>query len=88
MRCQTFLGLCYKPVGIMFWKYDSHVTGGNQGIIDIDGNPRPELYEVIKNDINPYLKAIDSTYLGLTWDTAYAVNFENGVVRSVEVNRR
>ena len=78
LKCETFLGLCYKPKGIMFWKYDSSPNGENgfQGLVDINGNHRPELYDVVKNDINPYIKAIDATYMPLEWQRAYA--YHNG----------
>jgi hypothetical protein len=71
MLCQTFVGMCYHPKGIMFWKYNSVESTHNQGIVELDGTPDPELYNPIRDKINPYLKAIDSTYLGLTWERAY-----------------
>jgi len=46
------------------------------------------MYDAVKDDINPYIKAIDSTYLGLTWDTAFAVSLPiqtfSGLVKSVK----
>ena len=78
LKCMTFLGLCYKPKGIMFWKYDSSPDGeyGFQGLVDTSGTPRPEMYGVVKEHINPYIKAIDATYLPLEWQRAYA--YHNG----------
>jgi len=77
MICETFIGLCYKPMGIMFWKYDqnwnSTNNSGSRGLVNDDGSHH-YMYDVVKNDINPYIKAIDSTYMSLTWDTAYAVH--------------
>ena len=69
LRCQMFVGLCYHPEAVIFWKYDS--MGPPNGITDRDGNPRPGMYNAVKDDINPYLKAIDSIYLGLEWVRAY-----------------
>jgi hypothetical protein len=45
--------------------------------LDVDGLPDPWLYNAIRDDVNPYLKAIDSVYLGLTWQRAYT--YKNGL---------
>ena len=76
LRCETFMGLCYQPVGLVLWKYDTILDAvppveTNRGIIDEYGNPRPGMYDAVENDINPYIKAIDSIYLDLTWQRAY-----------------
>lgn len=80
LNCLTYIALCYRPMGILIWKYDTiwdtqHNHIGNNGITDLDGDPVPGMYEAVRDDINPYLKAIDSTYLELTWDSAYTVNY-------------
>jgi hypothetical protein len=75
LRAMTYIGLCYHPKGIMFYKYDSYPGDAfTKGIVDSIGNPRPGMYNVIKDDISPYLKAIGSVYMGLTWQRAYAYN--------------
>ena len=33
---------------------------------------------MVKEDLNPYIKAIDDIYMGLSWDTSYAVNYQYG----------
>lgn len=76
LLCMTYTGMCYHPKSIIFWKYDS--TDGTWGILDENGNPREGMYEVVRDEINPYIKAIDETYLALDWDTAYAINYANG----------
>jgi hypothetical protein len=80
LQCITYIGMCYHPKSIMFWKYDStpysNPDYATQGLVDADGNPRPELYGVVKNDINPYIKAIDATYMSLEWQRAYP--YHNG----------
>ncbi|RKX17363.1 MAG: hypothetical protein DRP26_07110, partial [Candidatus Zixiibacteriota bacterium] len=76
MRCLTFMGMCYHPLSILFWKYDTYSSSNNHGIVDENGNLRPGFGYAIRDDINPYIKAIDSVYLDLTWDNAYAVNPE------------
>jgi hypothetical protein len=75
LRCEIYIGLCYGPMGILMWKLDSlYPTTGNQGILKSDGSPREGLYNVLESDINPYIKAIDETYLSLTWADAYEIN--------------
>ena len=68
VRCLTYMGMCYHPINILYWKLDSGYSDrGNQGIFQADGTPREGLYDAVAYDINPYIKAIDSTYLPLTW---------------------
>ncbi len=82
MICETFIGLCYRPMGIMFWKYDQNWNysdnSGSRGLVNDDGSHH-YMYDVVMNDINPYLKAIDSTFLSLTWKEAYAVSDSSGL---------
>ena len=69
----TYLGLCYHPTGIMFWKYDgSSADGASKGCY-IVGQGVTSIGETVIDDLNPYIKAIDYTYLGLTWDNAYHI---------------
>ena len=75
MRCMTYLGLCYHPKGIMFYKYDS--SPGATGLVNPDGEPTPGMYDVVKDEINPYLKAIDDIYLELLWRDAYPYKLGN-----------
>ncbi len=57
MRCFAFMGLCYQPKSILIWKYES-AGHGPRGIVDDAGLPRPGMYDAVKYDINPYIKAI------------------------------
>jgi hypothetical protein len=75
LQCEVYMGLCYDPLGVLLYKLDSlHPTTGNQGILDSLGNPHEPLYSTVKDHINPYIKAIDSTYLSLAWDDAYEIS--------------
>jgi hypothetical protein len=57
------------------YKLDSlYPDKGNQGILDSLGHPHEPLYSAVTNYINPYIKAIDSTYLSLTWNNAYEID--------------
>jgi hypothetical protein len=72
LNCGVYMGLCYNPRGIILYKLDSlYPDKGNQGIFQSDGSPHEGLYDAVQEDINPYIKAIDSTYLSLIWDDAY-----------------
>jgi hypothetical protein len=82
MICETFIGLCYRPMGIMFFKYDQNwdytKNSGTRGLVNDDGSHH-YMYDVVMNDINPYLKAIDSTFLSLTWKGTYVVSDSSGL---------
>jgi hypothetical protein len=75
LSCMTFLGLCYKPGGVVFWRYDpSRETINDTCRTDgfrryyatgVDSLVETDLYYRMRDDINPYIKAIDETYLGL-----------------------
>jgi hypothetical protein len=74
VRCMTYLGLCYGASSILGWLFD---YGGDDachynGLLMQDGSLSP-VGQVIRDDINPYIKAIDSLYmeLTLTKGTAY-----------------
>jgi hypothetical protein len=76
--CEIFMGLCYSPSGLMMWKYDGvyiYDFGHSKGFIDPQDNnwSKTPVWYSHKERVNPYIKAIDSVYLGLTWDTAYYV---------------
>jgi len=89
-QCQTFLALASGAKGILYFKYGyTYANPGwyNYGIKG-DADTLSELWYTIRDDINPYIKAIDETYLGLTWDTAFAVSSPtqtfSGLVKSVK----
>jgi hypothetical protein len=78
LSCQTYVALAHGARGILYWKYgytERYEHGYISGIYDTSGI-RTDLWDAIAYDINPYIKAIDSTYLELTWDDAYYVNPE------------
>jgi hypothetical protein len=80
VRCETFIGLCYKPSSIIGWRYDSdYGENGMKGIIYRDGS-LTSIGEVVRDDINPYIKAIDSTYMGLRWLRAYPYCYSQGML--------
>ena len=85
-RCMTYIGMCYHPEGIIAWKLDtSDDYSGNQGILKADKSLREGMGYAIRDDINPYIKAIDSTYLSLTWDDAdYASPTHNPEVSLIQ----
>ncbi len=78
--CETYMGMCYHPVSIIYYKYKYEWNPEDSvcqiGIYSLGGE-RSYLYDIIQDDLNPYLKAIDSTYMQISWDTAYAINYEN-----------
>ncbi len=81
-RCQTYLALASDVDGIIYWKYDYSIysdTSGwyNQGLRDTTGE-KTSLWYVVKEELNPYIKAIDDIYAGLVWDTSYVVNYQYG----------
>ena len=77
LSCQAYMALASGARGIIFWKYGwtypypSYISG----VYDTSGT-RTDLWDAIRYDINPYVKAIDSTFLKLTRDTAYIVNYD------------
>jgi hypothetical protein len=82
MICETFIGLCYRPMGIMFWKYDQNwnysTNSGSRGLVNDDGSHH-YMYDVIKSHINPYIKAIDATYMSLNWVRAFTISDSVGL---------
>ncbi|MCP4580989.1 MAG: hypothetical protein GY839_05185 [candidate division Zixibacteria bacterium] len=75
LRCLTSIGLCYQPKGIMFWQY-SAIENRWQGLVNSDRS-LTNIGDAVRTDINPYIKAIDSLYLGLEWESAYALTPES-----------
>jgi hypothetical protein len=82
LRLQVDLALCYGISGLDFWRYDwcrgvdncgegySNMQGG---FYDSTGTGRDSLFwQAMRDDIIPYIKAIDSVYMGLIWQRAYA----------------
>jgi hypothetical protein len=71
--CMTNIALCYHTEGFVYWKYDPNGNGQYPGFRQlVNGHlVTTDLYDKMKNDINPYIKAIDSTYLQLDWLDAY-----------------
>jgi len=72
MLVQTYLAVAQGARGIIYWKYGVSSSRYLYGL-DSLGTHR-ETWYAIRDDINPYIKAIDSVYLGLEWDTAYTVD--------------
>jgi hypothetical protein len=73
LSSQTYMALAHGAQGIIYWKYGntpSYPLGYISGIYDTSGT-RTDLWDAIVYDINPYVKAIDSTYLDLTWQRSY-----------------
>jgi len=77
--CSIFLGFCYGMSGLALWKYDGiyNDTDHTKGFIDPgDSFSCTDIWKEHHHNVNPYVKAIDSTYLSLTWHSAYPINFE------------
>jgi len=76
--CMTNICLCYGTQGLVYWKYDPNGGDGQFPGFRMqtpEGRLVPtDLYFKMKNDIVPYIKAIDSIYLSLDWKRAYAYN--------------
>ncbi|MCD6161597.1 MAG: right-handed parallel beta-helix repeat-containing protein [candidate division Zixibacteria bacterium] len=74
--CQTYMILAHGARGILYWKYNSSVNC--YGIINDDDDST--MWYAIRDDINPYIKAIDEYYMPLVWDTTYAVSPNETIV--------
>ncbi len=76
--CLTDICLCYGAQGLIYWKYDPNGGDGQFPGFRMqtpEGRLTPtDLYYKMKNDIAPYIKAIDSIYLSLDWKRAYTYN--------------
>lgn len=78
LSCQTFMSMCNNVKGIACYPYLGSANEGatiRHGIrYGADSSYAPShLWDALHDRINPYIKAIDSVYLDLTWDTAYYV---------------
>ncbi len=81
--------MCYRPDGIIYFKHGSSWSydpaegryAGNAGLYDTTSAQglKIDLFNELKNNINPYIKAIDSTYLLLSWDRAFCIAPDSAV---------
>ncbi|MEE9552914.1 MAG: hypothetical protein V3W18_01355 [candidate division Zixibacteria bacterium] len=73
--CQTYMALACGVKGIIYWKYDYSEFAADTlyGLREVDGD-KTALWNAVKDDINPYVKAIDATYLSLIRERAYSYN--------------
>lgn len=70
--CLTSISLCYGVDGILYWKYDPDARFPGFRMRNQQGELVPsDLYGTVRDKINPYIKAIDSTYMGLRWLRAF-----------------
>jgi hypothetical protein len=86
LRLQIGLGLCYGAKGFNFWRYDSGINDWGRGHYDTTEACWQEgfysdatfsirdsvKWQTLRDDINPFLKAIGDIYLPLKWQRAYA----------------
>jgi parallel beta-helix repeat protein len=75
-RLNVYLPLCYNARGAALWQYhwgQSSDPGSpySFGFYISDTERNAAMWDVYANDINPYIKAIDSFYLGLDWERAF-----------------
>lgn len=71
MSAKVFISLAWGCRGIQVWHYDPYRTDVHfRAIRDWEGN-ETRLYDEIRDHIGPYLQAVDSLYLPLTWDACY-----------------
>jgi hypothetical protein len=75
LRCITFMSLAEGARGLIYWKFGVTCGGGIEGMLDCSGS-RTDLWYAVKNDINPYIKAIDSVFMGLEFQKSYTVQAE------------
>lgn len=72
LRCISMMSLAKGARGIIFWKYGVSCGGHKEGMYDCKGN-KTDLWYAVKDNINPYIKAIDSVFMGLQLEKSYAV---------------
>jgi hypothetical protein len=79
-RLNVYLPLCYHAKGLALWMYhwgfsadlwDPNCDPYSFGFYLSDTERNTAMWDVFANDITPYIKAIDSVYLGLDWQRAY-----------------
>jgi hypothetical protein len=82
LRLSLYLPMCYHVKGFALWGYhwgqssdpaDPGMPRYSYGFYISDTGRNESMWEVFAEDITPYIKAIDSTYLGLEWQRAYPV---------------
>jgi len=83
LRCQTLMALTAGTRGIIFWKYGTSFCDDPsgfpiQGMYDCDDN-RTDLWDAVAYEINPYIKAIDDTYMALTFRQGYYYSPVTGI---------
>jgi hypothetical protein len=73
--CEIFMGLCYGPAGLLFWRFDGYENTNDEhwkGLIDKDPDfNKTDIFYSQRDRVNPYIKAIDATYMNLVWERAY-----------------
>jgi hypothetical protein len=82
--CQTYIALASGARGIIYWKYDyteasEYYVYGMREMVG-DTLSRTSTWYAVRDRVNPYIKAIDSTYLTLTLDTAYAICYYENIL--------
>jgi hypothetical protein len=85
-RVNAYFPLSYGAKGLALWMYhwghSSDYWGAwcdpySFGFYLSDSQRNTTMWNVFANDITPYLKAIDSVYMGLTWQRAYAYHLSD-----------
>lgn len=78
--CAVFLSLCYGASGLIDYKWDGYCSPGNTldnghtfGFVDPVNWEKQRIWYCQRDRVNPYIKAIDDIYLGLTWEKAYPI---------------
>jgi hypothetical protein len=84
LRLQIGLGLCYGAKGINIWRYDfgrTDIVNGSkcwqQSFYDSLGVRDTLFWNLLGHEIAPFIKAVGSVYMGLTWQRAYPIHPEN-----------
>jgi hypothetical protein len=74
MSAEAMIALCYGVRGIQFWPYETYTSGVSantySGFVLANGEHTPA-WGYLRDRVIPYLKAIDSVYMGLEWQRAY-----------------
>jgi hypothetical protein len=85
LKCELYMAMSYGVKGFIFYDYlgDSSANSVIHGIRGANPNyPRTSLWDALHYNIVPYIKAIDETYLKLTWDTS--VVYQSGVSGAID----
>jgi hypothetical protein len=91
LACEAFMALAEGARGLVFWKYGKtgmHADRWISGMYDTT-QTKTELWYTVKNDINPYIKAVDSTFMALTLIDSYPIGPQirppdNGGIKSIQ----